>query len=191
MNEEEQDQTISSIPRRRRSAVLVIVAIFAIMSFFVYQAPFGGTLVSRIASVVPYPLIKVNATWISYDYALQRRDGLKSYYETQSIEMNDQIDFQQKLLQSLVHERLIRQLMKDYQVYLGDGAVMDLMNDLEEQSGSRGELVSDIFNVYGWNLKKFEKHVAKPFVEAQALESAILQDPELQKAKRDLIEEAS
>lgn len=176
--------------KRRKSVVLVIVAIIGILFLSVYATSFGNKPFSTVASLLPFPALRVNGSIIFYRSAFKKYDGVKHAYGIVDDGLIEDTEFRERIFESLIRERLVRQLMKEHGVFVKDSDVAQLMQDLQDQVGSRDDFKKQVKENYGWRLRVFEKQVAKPFVEAQSLEDTLLSDRDLQNEKRSLVDEA-
>ncbi len=174
--------------QKTSKAVLTLLAAGILLTFMVYTQSFGKGNAARVGAFLPFPAASVNGGWVMYRHAFQRYEGLKTFYASEGKETLGV--FEERMFESLLRERLIRQLMDEHGVFASKEDRLQAMRDVQDQSGNREEFADKVQEMYGWNLRQFERHVVRPFVEARSLEEMILKDRELQSEKRARIDEA-
>lgn len=181
------------IDQRRKSfkprAVAAVIMALIIVCVGVYTTQFGQGVFSGIASVLPFPAMKVNGDFEFYGGVMERYRGLERFYEANGGGVSDSAELRRRLFESLTREKLIRQIMNERQIFLSKESVSVAMQDMQGQTVSREDFENQVKENYGWSLKEFEKYVVEPFVEAKTLEEALLSDRDLQAEKKTLVNE--
>lgn len=174
--------------QKTSKAVLVFLATIFLLVLMVYTQPFGKGTIARIATLLPFPAASVNGRWILYGRALERYTGLKAFYASEGRETGG--DFEERVFESLLREVLVRGIMRERDVFVSKEERRRIMGELQDQAGDEKAFEDEVRTAYGWSLREFERHVARPFAEVRILEEAILKDRELQSKKRARIDEA-
>lgn len=174
--------------QRISKAVLMFLALGFLLTLMVYTQPFGKGTIARLAALLPFPAASVNGRPIFYARALERYNGLKTFYASEGREVGG--DFEERVFESLLRETLVRRMIRERGVFVSKEEPRRIMRELQDQAGDERAFQDEVKSAYGWSLREFERHVARPFAEAKILEEAILKDRDLQSEKRTRIDEA-
>ena len=174
--------------QKTSKAVLTLLTAGILLTLMAYTQMFGKGNAARVSAFLPFPAASVNGGWVMYRTAFQRYEGLKTFYASEGKEIGE--DLEERMFESLLREQLIRQLMAERGVFASEEDRLEALRAVQDQSGSREAFASKVKEMYGWNLRQFERHVVRPFVEARSLEEAIFKDRERQLEKRVRMDEA-
>jgi hypothetical protein len=168
------------------SLVAVVVVIFGVL---IYAYRSENPAVKAVASVVPYPVERVNGHFVTYNSYLFEVDANKRAYQNNA-KLNNQpaVDFnsadgkklvvqiKQHALDKLVDDSLTAQLASQKKVKVTDKEVNDLINQLYQRYGGKDTLLKTLSQIYGWNIGDLKNVVYKQLL-AKNLEDKVTSDP--------------
>jgi parvulin-like peptidyl-prolyl isomerase len=153
----------------------------------VYTTSFGNAFFSKVAVVLPFPVVKVNGDFLFYRNTLKRYEGLTKFSSLNESLSMDSSEMKRRLFDSLVREVFVNQIIEDRDEVVPEELVSQMMQELREQTDSNDDFEKKINDNYGWSLNEFKKYIVEPLVNAKYLEEKLLSDRELQADKRKLV----
>ena len=168
------------------SLIAVVVVIFGVL---IYAYRSDNPAVKAVASVVPYPVERVNGHFVTYKAYLFEVEANKRAYQNNA-KLNNQpaVDFnsadgkklvvqiKQHALDKLVDDSLTAQLASQKKVKVTDKEVNDLINQLYQRYGGKDTLLKTLNQIYGWNIGDLKSVVYKQLL-AKDLEDKVTSDP--------------
>ncbi len=166
--------------------IAVVVVIFGVL-IYVYRS--DNPAVKAVASVVPYPVERVNGHFVTYKAYLFEVEANKRAYQNNA-KLNNQpaVDFnsadgkklvvqiKEHALGKLVDDSLTAQLASQKKVKVTDKEVNDLINQLYQRYGGKDTLLKTLNQIYGWNIGDLKSVVYKQLL-AKDLEDKVTSDP--------------
>jgi hypothetical protein len=173
--------------------VAVVVAVFGVL---VYAYRSENPVVKAVASVVPYPVERVNGHFVTYSQYLFEVDANKRAYQNNA-KLNNQpaVDFnsadgkklvtqiKQHALDKLVSDSLTAQLASAKKVKVTDKEVNDLITQLYDRYGGKDTLLKTLKDIYGWNINDLKSVVRKQLL-SKNLEEKVTADPAVDAAAK-------
>lgn len=154
------------------STIAAIIVVFVlIFGVLIYKYKNDSRIVQIVASVVPYPAEKVNGSWITYATYLFEVNSIKHYYQSQSTEENQAIDFttdegkqrlkqlKEQVLDQLQQEAIVRQIAKEQKVTVTDKEVKEQIDQITKSAGGEEKVNEVLTKFYGWDKKDLEKKI--------------------------------
>ncbi|GEM_PF-1312615 len=168
------------------SLVAVVVVIFGVL---IYAYRSENPAVKAVASVVPYPVERVNGHFVTYKSYLFEVDANKRAYQNNA-KLNNQpaVDFnsadgkklvvqiKEHALDKLASDSLTAQIASAKKVKVTDKEVNDLINQLYQRYGGKDTLLKTLNQIYGWNIGDLKNVVYKQLL-AKNLEDKVTSDP--------------
>ena len=180
------------------AAVLVILVALVVLIFgvLIYAYRSDNPAVTAVASVVPYPVERVNGHFVTYKSYLFEVDANKRAYQNNA-KLNNQpaVDFnsadgkklvvqiKQHALDKLADDSLTAQLASQKKVRVSDKDVNDLINQLYTRYGGKDTLLKTLKQIYGWNIGDLRGVVYKQLL-AKDLEDKVTSDPSVTAAAK-------
>lgn len=175
------------------AVLLVVIAVFGVL-IYVYKS--DSVVVRWVSRVVPYPVERVNNSFVPYsDYLFQVDANERAYQYNLKLNNQSSVDFnsatgkklvvqiKQNSLDTLKTNAVVRQLAHSKKVTVTDKDVDNLVDQLAKQYGGRDTLLKTLKQIYNWNLGDL-KSVIRQQLLSQKLQEKITSDPAaLAKAK--------
>lgn len=165
----------------------VIVIVFGVL-VYVYKS--DNAAVKAVSAIVPYPVMRVNGHFVSYnDYLFEVDANERAYQNNAKLNNQPAVDFKsadgkklveqikQHSIQTLESNELVAQLAAQNKVKVTDKDVNDLINQLYSRYGGKDTLLKTLNQIYGWNLGDLKKVVRQQLL-AQDLQNKVTSDPQ-------------
>ncbi len=171
--------------------IVLLVLVTLVFGVLVYGYKSQNVVVRAVASVIPYPVERVNGAFVSYhDYLFEVDANEKAYQSNAKLNNQPAVDFKsadgkklvtqikQHALDKLKSDVVIAQLASQKKVTVTDKDVTDLTNQLYQRYGGKDTLLKTLNQIYGWNLADLNKVIRKQLL-AQKLQEKVTSDPAL------------
>lgn len=172
----------------------VLVVVVVVFGVLVYGYKSENPAVKAVASVVPYPVLRVNGHFVSYNDYLFEVDAENRAYESNA-KLNNQpapdfssasgqkleTQIKQHAMTKLESDALVAQLANERGIKVTDQQVQGPINELYKQYGGEATLLKTLNQIYGWNLNDLKNVVRKQLL-AQDLQNKVTSDPSLSAA---------
>ena len=177
------------------SAVIVlIIVIVGAFGVLIYRYKSSSRITEAVASVVPYPVMKVNGGFVSYHEYLFEVASIKQYYQNQpgtttKIDFNSAAgkaklkDLEQQVMTQLKSDEVSRQLIKKNKITVTDKQVNDQLAQITQSAGGDQKVRQVLAQYYGWTYNDLKRKV-KFQLEKQALQTKITSDPKADAAAK-------
>jgi parvulin-like peptidyl-prolyl isomerase len=182
----------------RVAAILVAFAAVIIVVFgvLIYGYKSENPAVKTVASIIPYPVERVNGHFVTYSQYLFEVDANMRAYQNNA-KLNNQpavnfssadgkkliVQIKQHALDKLVSDSLTAQLASQKKVTVSTKEVDDLVNQLYQRYGGKDTLLKTLSQIYGWNINDLRGVVYKQLL-AKDLETKITADPAVDAAAK-------
>jgi parvulin-like peptidyl-prolyl isomerase len=179
-------------------AVLVVLLAVVVIVFgvLIYGYKSESPAVKAVAQVIPYPVERVNGSFVSYSDYLFEVDANKRAYQNNA-KLNNQpavnfnsadgkklvIQIKEHAMDKLKSDAIVAQLAAQKHVQVSDKEVNDLINQLYSRYGGKDTLLKTLNQIYGWNLSDLRKVVYKQLL-AKDLETKVTSDPAVDAAAK-------
>ncbi len=165
------------------SVLIVIAAIFIVVSILIYEFGFNNSAIKKIESVIPYPAVSINNfDSISIGSLNENLDSVRKFYENQDFSKVDlRVDFstesgqkrlkikEREILSRLVEDKAIEIIAKKKGIKISDEIVdQNLSRKIEEYGGK--DLAGNLDRLYGWTIQDFKDKLVRPDIYKQELE---------------------
>lgn len=174
------------------TASIVLAVLFVVTTVFgvlIYKYKSESPVVKNVASVIPYPVMKVNGDYISYHEYLFELASIKQYYKSQkgadgkpSIDFNTSegkaklAELKKQILAQLKTDEVARQLIEDRKIKVTDKELNTQYDTLVKSAGGKDKLKEVLSTVYGWTPSDLKRKL-KFQLEKQKLQTAVTSDP--------------
>lgn len=151
------------------AGLLAFVIIFGVL---IYKYKSDSNLTYSVARVVPYPVERVNGSFISYGNYLFELNSVKHYYQNQvGADNKPAIDFKtaegkaklndlrKQILEQLKTDAVTKQLIKKYKITVADKDVNDQVDQITKTSGGVDKVKEVLTKYYGWSLDDLRSKV--------------------------------
>ena len=174
--------------------VVLIIALVLVFGVLVYHYKSDSRVTKAVASVVPYPVMKVNGGFVSYHEYLFEVASIKQYYQNQP-GTTTKIDFstsdgkaklkglEQQVMTQLKSDEVSRQLIAKNKIKVTDKQVNDQLAQITQSAGGDQKVRQVLSQYYGWTYDDLKRKV-KFQLEKQALETKITSDPKADAAAK-------
>jgi len=145
--------------------------------------------VRAVASVVPYPVERVNGSFVTYgDYLFEVNANEMAYQNNAKLNNQPSVNFtskdgktllkqiQQHALDKLKSDAVVAQLASQKKVKVTDKQVNDLINQLYQRYGGKDTLLKTLKQIYGWDISDLHRVLYKQLL-ATNLQTAVQNDP--------------
>ena len=161
----------------------IMLAVFAIMTSFVYRHSPTDSSVRKIVNVIPYPAELIGNHFITLKELADERDMMSTYLQVSGVldENGGQDDrtIDENLLNTIEQRFIISQIAASRNVVADAGKVDEFYVD--SMAGSDPELFANqITATFGWTTDEFRTRVIEPVVLATLTNESIAQDAERQ-----------
>ena len=175
------------------SLIAIVVIVFGVL---IYGYRSENPAVKAVASVLPYPVERVNGHFVTYkDYLFELDANKRAYQNNAKLNNQPAVDFnsadgkklvvqiKQHALDKLSSDALTAQLASQKKVKVTDKEVTDLINQLYDRYGGKDTLLKTLKQIYGWNINDLRGVVYKQLL-AKNLETKVTSDPTVDAAAK-------
>jgi parvulin-like peptidyl-prolyl isomerase len=173
--------------------LVVLVAVFGVM---IYKYQSDSPVVYDVAKVVPYPVEKVNGSYVSYREFLFELNSVKQYYKSQAgqngqptIDFNSAdgkaklVTLKQQIMDQLTTDTVTRQLISKNKINVTSKEVNDQIDQIVKASGGLDKVKEVLTKFYGWSLDDLRGKV-KFQLEKQKLQDKLASDDSINAAAK-------
>jgi parvulin-like peptidyl-prolyl isomerase len=177
-------------------AIAVIAIIVGIFGVLVYVYRSENPAVKAVASIIPYPVERVNGHFVTYrEYLFELNANKRAYQNNAKLNNQPAVDFnsadgkklvvqiKQHALDKLVSDSLTAQLASQKKVKVTDKEVNELIDQLYQRYGGKDTLLKTLNQIYGWNIDDLKSVVRKQLL-AKNLEEKVTSDPKVTAAAK-------
>ena len=147
--------------------VSVVLAFFVATGLALYKFQNTSTFMYDVTRIIPFPVAKVNSSWVSYEsYLFELRHNMH-YYKTQqqaNFSTKDGKAQRQRLKQpamaQVILDAKVKQLAKQNDITVSDKAITDQITLLKNQNrlGNSDSVFKDVLSEFwGWNVSDFRR----------------------------------
>lgn len=166
--------------------VAVAVLLVLVFGVLVYHYKSDSRTTRAVASVVPYPVMKVNGGFVSYHEYLFEVASIKQYYQNQP-GTTTKVDFttadgkaklknlKQQVITQLKSDEVSRQLISKNKIKVTTKQVTDQLAQITQSAGGDQKVRQVLSQYYGWTYDDLKRKV-KFQLEKQALQTKITGD---------------
>jgi parvulin-like peptidyl-prolyl isomerase len=201
------DQASADTPSTRRElgdtlvkiagvALALLVIVLVVFGILIYGYKSENPAVKAVAAVIPYPVMRVNGHFVSYNDYLFEVDAENRAYESNA-KLNNQpapdftstsgkkleVQIKQHALTKLESDAVVAQLASQRGIKVTNQQVQGPINELYKQYGGEATLLKTLNQIYGWNLNDLKNVVRKQLL-AQDLQNKVTSDPTLSAASK-------
>lgn len=158
------------------SIVLIIVSVFGILIILIYGFGVRNNIAGFAAKLIPFPAISIDGkNFISINQIQSNLEAIKRFYSKQDFsEIGMRVDFtteegkkrlkikEKNLLNKMVENKIIETIANKKGLVITDSMVSAEVDQKIKELGNFEDLKKNIKNVYGWNVKDFEREIVKP-----------------------------
>ena len=168
------------------SLIAVVVLVFGVL---IYGYRSENPAVKTVASILPYPVERINGHFVTYkDYLFELDANKRAYQNNAKLNNQPAVDFnsadgkklviqiKQHALDKLSSDALTAQLAAQKKVTVTDKEVTTLINQLYDRYGGKDTLLKTLNQIYGWNINDLRGVVYKQLL-AKNLETKVTSDP--------------
>lgn len=173
--------------------VLVVVAFFIFCGVDLYNLQGTNGFIYDVTEIIPFPVAKINGTWISYEsYLFELRRNMHYYVTQQQADFSTKdgraqlARLKQQSMDSAVQEALVAKLSKQYGVSVSSQSVDNEVSLLKSENrlGSSDHVFQEVLSqYYGWSEADFKREL-----QMQMLQQALV--AKLDTGTRDKAESA-
>ncbi len=201
----EAHETVSRVKTRDMRGIGMKVAAVVVALVAVVTTVFGVLLygyhsdnlaVQAVASIIPYPVERVNGDFVTYKSFLFEVNANERAYQNNA-KLNNQpatdfnsaegkklvVQIKQHALDKLSSDSLMAHLASQKKVTVSDKNVNDLVNQLYSRYGGKDTLLKTLQQIYGWNLNDLKGVVYKQLL-AKAVQDKVTSDPAVDAAAK-------
>ena len=171
------------------SIVGIIVLFIAIFAILIYKYQNDSRITKIVASIIPYPVERVDGRFVTYSEYLFEVDSIKHYYLSQTTADNKPaIDFnsndgkvklqqlKQQELEMLQQRAIIEKLAHEKKVTVSSKDVKDALDQTVKSAGGEDKTKEVLKKYYGWDLNDLKKEI-KAGLLTQKVSDKITSDP--------------
>lgn len=159
------------------SCVLVLLVCFlGIIGLGAYRLNWDNRFVNGVLQIAPYPAALVNGHVVSFYDWREEAKGVLVLSKAKFSNVSD-LAIQQDVLEKLINDVFLQKLGRQFKVKATQADIDKRVEEIAGQLGSRETLISNIKQLFGWDLKTFEKRVLSTDVLRAKLDEAIQKDP--------------
>ncbi len=170
------------------AGVLAGLAIFVIVfGVLVYKYKSDSKVTYNVARIIPYPVMKVGSSYVSYREYLFEVASIKQYYQSQP-GTGTKVDFnttagksklkqlKQQVITQLKSDEVSRQLIAKNKIKVTDKQVKSQLAQITQSAGGDQKVRQVLAQYYGWTYDDLTRKVRFQ-LEKQALQKKITSDP--------------
>lgn len=146
-------------------ALTVIVVLLATFGVLIYKFKQDSPLVYRVSQVVPYPVMRVNGQFVSYNRYLFDYNSIKQYYRSQTgsdgkplIDFNTDegkkklLELRKQVLEQLKSDVVTEQLIKQNKITVTGKELDERVDAITKQAGGKDKVNEVLKKYYGWDI---------------------------------------
>jgi hypothetical protein len=166
--------------KHRIIVVTSVLAIVTCFGFFVYcvlglyKFHQSNTFLYRVTQVVPFPIAKINGSYVDYEnYLFELRHYVHYYEHQQQVDFNGDrkeqlVKARKQLLDLSVNEAYVKMLAKQNKIVVSDKEVNNRMSIVRDQNrlGNNNKVFSDVLRDYwGWSIGDFKRSLKQQILQ--------------------------
>ncbi len=184
---------VKSLAIKVAAIVVAVVALIVIVfGVLIYGYKSENQVVQAVSGVVPYPVERVNGSFVSYhDYLFEIDANKRAYQNNAKLNNQPAVDYnsadgkklvkqiKEHALEKLKSDAVVAQLAAQKKVKVTDKDVNALLDELYKRYGGKDTLMKTLGQIYGWDLGDLKQVVNKQLL-AKKLEEKVTSDPALE-----------
>lgn len=145
----------------------VILGFFILTGLSLYKFQNTGTFIYDVTRIVPFPVAKVNSSWVSYEsYLFELRHNMHYYKTQQQANFNSkdgkvQLErLKKQALAQVILDAKVKQIAKQNDISVSNQAVDEQIELLKSQNrlGNSDRVFKDVLSEFwGWNVADFRR----------------------------------
>jgi len=155
--------------------VIVVIGFFAVCGLALYKFQNTSTFIYDVTQVIPFPVAKVGATWVSYEsYLFELRHDVHYYNTQQHVDFSSKsgqsqlIHLKQQAMTATIQAAEVKQLASQHHITVNNQAVDDQITLVraENRLGNSKDVFNEVLNeVYGWNEADFKRELKQQLLQ--------------------------
>jgi hypothetical protein len=146
------------------AATVLAFLIYCILGLYKFHQ--SNTFLYRVTQVVPFPIAKVEGSFVNYEnYLFELRHYVHYYEHQQQVDFNGDskaqlVKARKQLLDVVINEAYIKKLAKQHKISVSDKEVDQRMNIVRDQNrlGNNNKVFADVLRDYwGWSISDFKR----------------------------------
>ncbi len=187
-------------PKHRLVKISLIIAIAAIVGFFVYctaalyRVKTSSPFLYQVAKVIPFPLARIGSDFVSYESYLFEINHYEHYYRTQqSVDFNSESgkrqleQFKKRAVQQVINDAYVKEIASEKGINVSDKEVNDRITLIKSQNriGSSDKEFQDVLREFwNWSVNDFKRSLKQQILEEKV--KAALDSEATDKAQKAL-----
>jgi foldase protein PrsA len=150
----------------------LLLALLLIFALLIYKYQSDSPAVQAVARIVPYPVQRVNGSFVSYGEYLFEVNSIKKYYQSQTgADGKAAIDFntadgkakltelRQQIMGQLKVDAVTRELLAKHKISVTSKEVNDQVDQIVKASGGQQKVNEVLSQYYGWTMNDLKDKV--------------------------------
>jgi parvulin-like peptidyl-prolyl isomerase len=170
-------------------AVLVLlISFFSVVTWQIYNRNSQANLIEKVCKIIPYPVARVNNTFITYYDFLQTFEAAQKFYKKQSAVDISETELKKMVLEErLINNILIKEIASDYNINVSQTEINQAVETIIANKGSKQEFEEFLADFYDLNLSQYKEYFIKPNLYYKKTNQAVIDDDSLNgQAKKDI-----
>jgi len=174
--------------------VITLLALIIILGIAIYQFDFQNSLATKIAKIIPYPVVIVNfKPLFYYDWGSQI-ETLTNFYLNEKnsnpdLPLPTLTETKKHILNRMIEKELLNQIAKKYSIAVTTDELKKHTASLADEIGGMEILENQIKQLYNWDISDFQKEILEPLILKNKLKTAITLDDRINLKARQKAEE--
>ncbi len=167
-----------------------VVVFLLLLTGYVYSSSPVSSGVRMITSVLPYPALVVDGTYITVKDYLVEYDGLLTSSDQEGVTDADPAELHETIRSSFIHRIVVKNFADEKSIVADEEQVDALYGDVKSSKESEEAFAKQIEETFGWTPEKFRDRIVKSIVLASQVTTYILEDDEIQADKKAMADAA-
>ncbi|MBW3538518.1 peptidylprolyl isomerase [Candidatus Parcubacteria bacterium] len=169
-------------------AAALVLAVLGLFGVLIYKYKSDSPVVYAAAQAVPYPVMRVNGSFVDYAQYRFELDSIKQYYRNQvgpdnqpAVDFNSAegktklAELRKQILEQLKVDTVTRQLIRKHKISVSDKEVNEQVDQIVKSSGGMDKVKEVLTKFYGWEVSDLKDKV-KFQLAKQKLQEKIAED---------------
>lgn len=169
--------------------VVILILIIIFVGMGIYKFHWQNDLIYRSAKIIPYPVARINHTFLRYSTYLEEVKVVTNFYNKQKAAGTGQnisaTEISQQVLDKLIKKELVEQLAKKYKIELTADDMDKAWQQILQQGGSEAEINKTISDFYGLTVEQFKEKIIRPYVLQSKVAERVMAAENFDKTAKD------
>lgn len=166
-------------------AVAFFIFLLILTTVGIYLAGWQGELSKTLTSLIPFPAVYVNGSFIPVNEFLTDVSALENYLARNKMVFTKE-SVRKKIITNLIEKEVVKQLAKEYSIVLTDKELNEELEQSVLKQTTKEQLDLLVEELYHWDFQKYISKVIRPLALAKKVKEEFNQRSGNQKIRQQI-----